>query len=271
MMKSLRSALYDWLLTFVSDPFMFRLMLCDTESILSGSFMVRLILQNTEFNCWSPNDLDVYIAITTGETIVHFLQAQGYQIMGGEDSSSDNKTYDNVYGVSGIIHMFKEESRTKIDVITSTHATSMLPLASFWGTLVMNALSMDMLCIPYQRLTLWGSGCFSLTGVVHTKLLSCVMKYHNKGFELNGFTTNGANHGVCGNQPLWYCPHARRFLGDKGCLTIHFGQGDGALGNIVSSYQFYLAAQWRMGAEECEGGCNLLSTREIQVIHTINR
>lgn len=86
----------------------------------------------------------------------------------------------------------------------------------------------------------------------HWKVKQCIEKYEGRGFTVCGFQISGANHGRSGNEPSWYCPHARRFFGDRGCLVFPFAGGGEKNCNGTGGFHPLLAPRFRLGGMSVE-------------------
>ena len=64
----------------VDSPHIFCSMMQRTKSLLSGSFVLSIIMRNGGFDTWTPNNLDLYTSMDAGETAIDFLRTKGYVI-----------------------------------------------------------------------------------------------------------------------------------------------------------------------------------------------
>ena len=135
--------------------------ICQTQSIISGSFALHHILRSSSLYKWMPNNLDIYVSVTVGWTIIDYLLSpiEGYLLVASYKLFSSSIYEDLLASICSIIHMLHPIKKTKIDIIISTHLLSLLPIVYFWSTLVINMFSANLFTIVYPYLILASQGC----------------------------------------------------------------------------------------------------------------
>lgn len=188
-------------------------------SNLGSSALKVLLWEEASFE---PNDLDLYAPHTSAaELHKHLVDVQGFICQGLVSG------YYNV-GMEAI-HSVERYTRgsAKVDVILSRDHP-LRPVAGFWCTTVMNAVSARGVLCFYPRYTLKKQGIINHLAVPHLAMdgdapVAAVEKYRSRGFDIRRDHTDWdetASKG-CGVTES-SCPSKVRYMGDKHCLWISF-------------------------------------------------
>ncbi|KAI0063889.1 hypothetical protein BV25DRAFT_1782484, partial [Artomyces pyxidatus] len=254
--RHLDSGCNTTLTRYVKNPLAFRGLLRDTRSVISGSTVLHYALQGTRRR-WSATDLDVYSPLTTGASVVDYLvEMEGFVIVENLSTSRDRtKEIFREYGNGAIasVTTLRTPSSRKVDVITCTRNSALLPLTYFWGTIVTNYMSADAICITYPRLTFDHIGILNPTRVPLAHVKVCIDKYERRGFFLREFQHigNGVRHTTHNQSPL-HCPQTFRNFSDAGCLRIQFSTVPST--DPVALFPVYNPT-WKFGGAHCAGKC----------------
>ncbi|KAI0062079.1 hypothetical protein BV25DRAFT_1916371 [Artomyces pyxidatus] len=215
VMSYLQSRWNVTLTSYVSSPDAFRDMLRMTRSVVSGSTVLQFVLQGTQHeHNWAANDLDIYCPLTTAVILFDYLLSVEkfrvkQRIISRDRSQGVSSEYNN--GAISCVTTLITPTGRKVDIITATRNSPLLPITYFWGTLVINYISADDICITYPRLTLSGTGLLNPVRIPAPKVLVCIEKYTNRGFLLSDFVhapgrLNRASLSTCrcGNSEAYY-------------------------------------------------------------------
>ncbi|KAA1478254.1 hypothetical protein DENSPDRAFT_755334, partial [Dentipellis sp. KUC8613] len=249
----LTSVVKQLLARFVDNPVEFRQLLDDTQSALSGSSVLHVLLQCTPFESWSPSDLDVYVPLTAADRILQYLTSHGYTVIAYPRLlSPDVMEYGS--GIAAVIKL-QGSMGEKIDVIISTRMSALYPITFFWGTPVMNWVKNGELGLAYPRATLAGVGYINPDRAYHHKVLACKDKYEARRFRLQEFDEHSPVHS---SQKVGraYCPQFIRHFKDKHCLTFRLTDAAWEAGQATDLDVFpRLFPFWSFGQDTCWNGC----------------
>ncbi|KAI0066303.1 hypothetical protein BV25DRAFT_1835928 [Artomyces pyxidatus] len=244
---------------YIKNAQAFRSLLRDTRAVISGSTVLHFILRGADTPTqWEPVDLDIYCPLTTGWSVVQYLIKEETCTLVQERYSRDRTEeilheYDN--GAVNAVASLITPAGLKIDVITSTRNSPLLPITYFWATLVTNYISADDICITYPRLTLKGIGLINPIRKPTFRVILCIEKYSDRGFTLVDFGMGpGATlHTIFNPTPI-NCPHTYRTFEDSSCLRIKFDD----VGESAPDALFpILDPMWTFGGPLCGPGCNV--------------
>ncbi|KAI0028919.1 hypothetical protein K488DRAFT_73395 [Vararia minispora EC-137] len=227
---------------YFSEPARFRKALGDARAILSGSWVLRFIMEHssTDAPTWTENDLDVYCPEEGVVIVVATLLDEGYYPSQAQVRDPPSRTSTSKL-ISRVLRFNHETRGKKIDVVCTHASTPFEVVLDFWTTLVMNAITVHDITILYPDLTLAKQGRqpterLKTRGVGH---LLC--KYIARGFNIWPFTRQ---------RPTAYRPDDDRNSRDKRCLSLPIAVPEGyARGPRGSSL-----AMWSMGGYEGEEG-----------------
>lgn len=144
IVDELDARLIMMLLDYVQHPEVLRDILDSTDSVISGSFVLRFI----EGRCkWPEGDMDVYVDRFSAQRLRDFFLSEKYKVT---SPAPDRQRYRRSTGsIQEVIKMQKEHPRRCVDIIVSSNKSSIYPIAHFWSTHVMNFLTGSEICIAY--------------------------------------------------------------------------------------------------------------------------
>ncbi|KAI0054875.1 hypothetical protein BV25DRAFT_1789043, partial [Artomyces pyxidatus] len=232
----------------------FRDLLRESRSVISGSTVLYFALRGTPYReGWTANDLDIYSPLSTAASVVDYLvQREHFTVITRSVTRRRNKDVLQDYHNDALasVTTLQTPSGKKVDVITSTRNSPLLPLTYFWGTLVTNYMSADILCITYPHLTLDGIGIVNPIRTPAGRAAKCIEKYENRGFILVDFSqVQGVRHTVYNKTPF-HCPQTYRTFQDDGCLIFHFSRDHPR--NPSALFPIY-NPMWKYGGAHCGG------------------
>ncbi|KZV67530.1 hypothetical protein PENSPDRAFT_688056 [Peniophora sp. CONT] len=170
--------------TNISD---FLNLLCDTDSVVSGSSALAVLSWNTQcdFRGWpTARDLDIYVPRGGTQPFIDFLQHLDYAPKFTPVSRQIH--YARINGVRTVSTLIRLPESipfapTTVDIIESTRRSAMWPLCHFWGTVVNNFISARSLVSAYPVETLDGVCVVNPDIDVFENVLD---KYRARGFKL---------------------------------------------------------------------------------------
>ncbi|KAJ3482289.1 hypothetical protein NLI96_g7080 [Meripilus lineatus] len=166
---------------YVDDPNRFREVLDETDSVISGSFVLRFIEGATD---WAEGDLDVYVDSVSVDEVEQFLEGEGYVTA---EEAQERRIYDHGGGsIREVKKLSKPGTPCSIDLIVSRNKLSVFPIADFWGTQVMNFLTGSSICIAYPH-TLNHIAFVVPRRSTDWKVPILVGKYQQRGYEFREF------------------------------------------------------------------------------------
>ncbi|KAK7683376.1 hypothetical protein QCA50_013638 [Cerrena zonata] len=237
----LELSLIALLAKFTPDPAAFRKMMKDTNTIISGSTALYFLLRQP--SSWTPGDVDLIVSPTYFGTVVRFLT----QLPEGR-IESPNRAYDsypnnNNVGFSKVLKVTTAHGR--FDVIKSLEDSPFHPLAFYWGTHVMNAVTSDSFLCAYPSLTFHNKGAI-LSNPLKKSAAAAVLKYEKRGFTFTAYGSHTREPtNACTDTVL--CARRDRYFGDKETVVVHFSSltPAGLEGPTLST-------AWRLGGLACQ-------------------
>ncbi|KAI0030115.1 hypothetical protein K488DRAFT_88052 [Vararia minispora EC-137] len=149
------------LLPYFSNPPQFRTALGNARAVLSGSWVLHLIMtySSTNIPSWTEGDLDVYCHEDGLAIVMACLFGEGYvpDILAMDDLDPPSKS-SNKRIISRVLKFRHEERGRKIDIVCTHAATPFEVVLDFWTTLVMNVVTVHDLTVLYPDLTLSKQG-----------------------------------------------------------------------------------------------------------------
>ncbi|KAG6876164.1 hypothetical protein C0992_000621 [Termitomyces sp. T32_za158] len=155
-------------------------LLASTNSVISGSFVLSLLLPEREF---IPTDLDIYVPNEYRAVVINtFVQTHGYFV----DPDPVSNGYIENDAVDTIVRL-RRENRI-IDVVVAKGANALGPITQFHSTPVMNFMSATEIVCAYPELTLRHCGLINRGRVraqaTNEYLVAALSKYRRRGFDL---------------------------------------------------------------------------------------
>ncbi|KAI0054714.1 hypothetical protein BV25DRAFT_1783348, partial [Artomyces pyxidatus] len=209
---------------FFPDVQRFRDALRCANAVISGSFALNIALHccnRPAASHWRPNDMDLYCGIHHYVWFLTYLiRVEGYLPMftGGEQEQCLVPHYGGG-GIALIFRLVNSRGR-QLDVICADSESALTPIPHFWGTLVVNYVSADEICVAYPRLTLNGIGYIN-PARIGMGTNDAIEKYAARGFTITPFTDNNDTHPLF--PPNAHCPHSLRGFDDVHSLRIRLG------------------------------------------------
>ncbi|KAH7925865.1 hypothetical protein BV22DRAFT_1046452 [Leucogyrophana mollusca] len=207
---------------FVTNVPNFDNMLRVTNSVLSGSLVVRLLFPRLN-DMWNLKDMDLYTTVERSTEVVDFLVADQYKVADPSIVANDyNRTT-----VKSVVTLLK--GTRKVNVIASTTASPLYPIFHFHSTAVMNYMSADILFSAYPAYTTAFSSIINASnlrnGKFNVKFCQALVKYSKRGFAVvacpaHEYVEDTVSPDKC-HDPL-ECPQHIRNTHDEGCLRISF-------------------------------------------------
>lgn len=236
---------------FLSNVSEFSEFMRNNDIVLSGSMALKFI-DPSFVSHWSvqPRDLDFYAPrFVFNSTIDYLVIQEGYAIVkqiAFLDASTENDSQshyrpwnDQIVAITTL----RNGSRS-IDVVCSRTQSPLLPLLRFHSTIVMNALTPDMLFIAYRDLTFANQ---SLINPSRKLTEDARVKWASRGYAL--LENSGQRHPDHHCRSSSFCPHTVRLSNDNGTLLWLFCQN---LRTTVPRSTW--GVLWRLGGSACHLG-----------------
>ncbi len=247
---------------FVHDTDGFRSTLRVFQGVVSGSFALRFLRHPRD--PFIPRDLDVYVPRGYPFRVAHYLiTVEGY--------SFNHRRWHNPYpdtsahsSIASVVTL--ERGDLRIDLVESTEASALYPIASFWGSHLVNFLGADSYCVSLDKMTFRGLGLISSSCLINNstttfseEIQQLMSKYHGRGFRfLTSPLAAASDDGEGNNGPSCRagaaCPLVLRFFGDRFCAVGSISttsDGTGFARYLVSD----LTVAWWRGGDACGGTC----------------
>ncbi|VDC01242.1 unnamed protein product [Peniophora sp. CBMAI 1063] len=204
----------------VSDAASLYSMLDGIGGVVSGSTPFSLLQSsNCDFSLppWvTGSDLDIYVPdVASRDTLIAYLHKEdGY----GDvpfTSAFDERYWEDPSVITSITRLASDRFSGHVDVVCARGGSAVMPILSFWSTLVMNFVTGSRIIVLYPRTTLSGRGYTNPTS--HSdKLQACTQKYQDRGFAVGRFPHTADE---C-HDPDNYCPSKLRYTEDCQTLSI---------------------------------------------------
>lgn len=211
--------IYQLLRIFGLAPMPFLAMLKQTNSIISGSGALVIVLT------WSftPGDLDIYTPASRVDDVVEAIKSEfdyaDEPTPPGVPSPAMHLNYHSVIRL--------QNGHRKIQIIASTTEDATKPLRGFHSSPVMNFLSGRAIFCAYpvlleQRKGIMNCRVISWSAQPTEEIVECVAKYERRGFnfEVDLSLWPEFDGHVCGQHGS--CPYTRRTIDDKHVLLHAF-------------------------------------------------
>ncbi|OBZ66998.1 hypothetical protein A0H81_12998 [Grifola frondosa] len=237
-----------------THPDLFRSLLRDADSIISGSTALAFLLP--EYLGWTPNDLDIYTPYGAFDVVIaHLVGIQSFQRV----PIAEHEHYENE-GIEEIARV--KNGSIYVDIIRSKTDSPLHPLPFFWMTAAMNALSADGICAPYPRIT--GDLCALVNPLFVTAggdpvphLAPLIDKYQHRGFTIRtqqrAWCHEPDHPDGSPGKHTGCCACAVRVFGDEFCLRASFYQYTRPIEDVISRRN--MSVLWRRGGHPCDNRC----------------
>lgn len=233
------------------DECRLRILLYNTGSVVSGSFVLRMHFPGTNgMFKFKPNDIDIYTSTSQALIVLRFIvNATPYKVV-REIANSD---YDTVkLGLSAIYSVSDGNGRS-LNVLVSSCNNALTPILHFHSTLVMGWMTHAGLRHAYPDLTFNGIGLLNSQSlsVVRPKDIGAacdiVAKYTARGAKLVANPIL-VRH-ICGRSAC--CPSTVRTTTDSACFNFAFDTPVmGVTGPFLPSEDLPCVA-WVRGGHPC--------------------
>ncbi|KAK7677655.1 hypothetical protein QCA50_019346 [Cerrena zonata] len=242
--------------TLTHDPAAFRDMMRRTNSIISGQTALYFLLR--EVRPWKPASTDLLTTPTYFETALTFISG-----LPGASITYDSAVH-NQHQLERTIPSLRMVRVTTpmaiFDITTSGEHSPFHPIAHYWSTLVMNALTADFVICAYPTLT------FSRQGVIQFSHppSPVIEKYKHCGFTLStgrreawDLTQSCSDFVACGSRD--------RYFGDKATLVFPIFAGVGDVDHsVMEKPDADVTTAWKLGGRPCgNAGCFVPSERVV--------
>jgi hypothetical protein len=241
-----------------------------SNSVISGSLALSMMLMGGERPNWTPRDMDICVpkfqakwvsrTLGTAYGFVEHIKADNANIVTEEDAAMDERSdsdndsdleyerYDNKH-IDRIIRL--RNGNKSIDLIISTSQYALLPILQFHSTEVMNFISVSGFASMYPRLTLCNRGLINPmvleNGKPSIRTDHAITKYENRGFIVQRGPYTHRHH-LCTRDPI--CCLTSRYSMDTFTLAITFGDRI-THDNHRRVHPARYAARWILGGYMC--------------------
>lgn len=163
---------------YVNHPEHLRTVLDETESALAGSFVLRFLEGILH---WPRGDLDVCVDKNNTHRMIAVFVDEGYKRVQHTDQQEASHAEPGT--IRQVIHMHRDGpgGERKVDIIVSNNKTSLVPIANFWATHVMNFLTGSALYVAYPD-TFLKKAVVSPTHKREWDIPILIAKYIQRGF-----------------------------------------------------------------------------------------
>ena len=226
------------------DPAAFQSMMRRTRAIISGSTALYHVLRQPV--TWQPGDVDLLVPNHRFREVSRFILALPGAVV---VNRYVQKYRSNDTGFSHILQV--QTPLVKFDIIQSTERSPFHPIAYYYGTHVMNAITADFVICTYPTLTLEGRSFLipRRTQRMPEPVMRAVRKYIERGFlfiEQDDADPDAEGQPCKANIT---CPHRNRSFGDQYCLVLPNGAG-----NVPDTWDLmdeHANTTWRLPGKAC--------------------
>jgi hypothetical protein len=236
--------IYDRLTTTI-QPFFGQVTKCltvlaSTNTVISGSQALHFMMPPYEHN-WGPADMDLYTSMEGYENLIAYMKSLGYGMVTNGAAGKQHRDYATEGNFGGIrfVTTMKKDGR-QVDIIVSARTSPISPIFYFHSTIVTNFISAHGIFSAYPRLTEMYRGLVNPIAYAPRpkptpKILGCMQKYRERGFEIRYNTTSWAISDAtkAGNtikegmiphdcHRSYMCPHTVRTTFDNSCMFVPF-------------------------------------------------
>ncbi|KAG1893300.1 uncharacterized protein F5891DRAFT_985967 [Suillus fuscotomentosus] len=244
--------------TFVDDIPLFIQLLKFTESIISGSNALNLIMPQSQQVV--AHNIDVYTTEQYELVVVEYLKNQeGYTVA---DKISPKPKYDG----SAIARIYKlENGEKKIDIIVTHWKCVIAPVLQFHSTIVMNYITADDIVCMYPKWTCNRKGFINpqlyMEDKTNLRTVEALMKYTKQGFRL---CAEPFQLGVHNCSRSINCPHATRTTVDERMFHWNINNGTAVRTTMMDCWDMPIIV-WSLGGHGCMTESNRRSLNHILV------
>ncbi|KAJ6630437.1 hypothetical protein B0H10DRAFT_1687997, partial [Mycena sp. CBHHK59/15] len=190
-----------------------------TRSVISGSLPLAVLTGGS----FIPKDLDIYVPASQEETLLELIKMH-FQCNTVASLHGENYTDNNA--VATIRWLSAGEGGHRINIMTCTAESAILPIFYFHSSLVMNFISSVGLYCAFPELTInktaIPAAAFFEKDFNKNQMIGCFNKYTLRGFNFNLSANNnrsGSEHACFADSS---CPRTLRTLYDGKGLFIPY-------------------------------------------------
>ncbi|KAG1844559.1 hypothetical protein C8R48DRAFT_735493 [Suillus tomentosus] len=244
--------------TFVDDIPTFIQLLKFTDSIVSGSTALNLIMPQSQH--FATHDVDIYVTEKYEHVVVEYLKHQEEYTVA--DKINPKAEYDD----SAIARIYKlENGGKKIDIIVTHRECAIAPVLQFHSTVVMNYITADDIVCMYPKWTCDRKGFINprlyMEDKTNLRTVEALMKYTKRGFRLCAEPFQLGAHNC--NRSI-DCPHATRTTVDERMFNWNINNGI-AIGTAMMDCWEVPIIVWSLGGHGCTTESNKRSRSKILV------
>jgi hypothetical protein len=234
---------------YFSNPRKMRDAMRRIGAVISGSSVLWLL--DSLKDSWEAGDLDLYVPRNATQAMIDFLLEEGYQVVPEPEGEPHGGPYIDLGHLASVTKLVKGD--IKIDLLESLSQSSVLPVAFFHSTAVMNYITADSIAMLYPKLT------FLRIAVRcnpdRRSVSSWERKYSRRKFHL--FSTSK----VYSTFQDVLCKKLARKTGDDFCLFFNFGDADDKSGRDE------LSAEWNFVPDSQRGPHDYCTPSRCMVAH----
>ena len=219
-------------------------MMRTTRSIISGSTALHHVLRWPA--TWKPGDVDILVPHHRFAEVVQFVLA----IEGAIIINEFHEEYEGY--ATGFVHIVQVQTLlAKFDIIQSPDRSPFRPIAHYYGTHVMNAITSDLVISAYPSLTFEGHSFLIPRRTQQVPDLSTVRameKYIQRGFTFINREPQGSHFGQACSTRIT-CPNRNRSFGDQYCLIVP--NTHTSMQTLFGFMDEFCTTAWKLGARPC--------------------
>ena len=241
--KELSDSVLRTLSAITQNPAAFQSMMRRTCAVISGSTALYHVLRQP--STWQPSDVDLLVPTHRFREVTRFILAIPGAVIINQYVQKYNA---NGTGFSRILQV--QTPLVKFDIIQSTERSPFHPIAYYYGTHVMNAITADFVICTYPTLTLDGKSLLvpRRTQRMPESVMRAVRKYIERGFLFaEQDDVSEAEGRPCSSNIT--CPHRNRAFGDQFCLVLPNGNGD--VPDTWDLMDEHATTTWRLPGKAC--------------------
>ena len=255
--KELEKAFKDLLGRFAAEPEGIRSMMKRTGSVITGSAALWYLLRRP---CgWEPSDLDIVTPHDMFQEVIQSILEMHPEAQVKDLSASSNDAHYPIEAYEG--RMVIETGKGRMDILQSREDCPFYPIAHYWSTHLMNALTSEAVVCGYPALTLQRKGVAVEGGIPGP--VDRIQKYTERGIEVY----KGCKGVLGGNRScreFEACGKLDRFFGDEHTMVIP--TRGGTIMESANAFKQEELTGWRLGGEGCSNEeCFLESNRVIAI------
>ena len=242
--NELSASIAHTLSSITPDPAQFQSMMRTTRSIISGSTALHHVLRWP--TAWKPGDVDLLVPNHRFVEAVHFILA----IQGATIVNEHHEEYEGY--ATGFVHIVQVQTPlAKFDIVQSPDRSPFRPIAHYYGTHVMNAITSDLVICAYPSMTFEGHS--FVTPRRHQQILNpstvrAIEKYTQRGFKFINRDPQPSHFGQACSTCIT-CPIRNRAFGDQYCLITP--NTHTPVQTVLQFMDEFSTTAWKLGGKPC--------------------